>query len=203
MSKSEVLMKYGIDVSFKTAVLRREDIKRTYIVLDNIMYNYNMERYVELAKKRIFDMEGINYLLDHEHINYNILDGLMQLDEVAFLSCGNIIKGYVKESSYQKCLELIRAKEDAVRICNIMIKFYRSKSLRDAIKEYFKYKTMKSIDEEKRELNQVILECYRLELASRFPLVKLYYRLYYWSCKKVASVWSDKLTKKIQLEESR
>lgn len=201
MRKPEILDKY-INNTFRKAVLRREDIKRTYIVLDNILYNYGMESYINIAKQRIMDMEGVEILLNQEHINYNILDDVMELDEVAFLCCYDIINGYVKDSLCEYYLELIRTKDDLVEINNNMIKYYRDKSLKVVIKEYLKYKTKKSEDEELRGVIDVMLECYKLELTSRFPLVKLYYKVYYWSCKKAATVLAYKISKKMKLEES-
>lgn len=200
MSKSKIVEKY-IDGSFRKAVLRREDIKRTYIVLDNILYNYGMETYINIVKQRIMDMEGVEILLNQEHINYNILDDVMELDEVAFLCCRDIINGYVKDCLCQSCLELIRAKDELVQLNNDMIKFYRDKSLKVVIREYLKYKTMKPANEEQKGLLQVVLECYKLELTSRLPLVKLYYKVYYWSCKKAATVLAYKISKKMKLEE--
>lgn len=201
MNKSEIVEKYINDI-FRKAVLRREEIKRTYIVLDSILYNYGMETYINIAKQRIMDMEGVEILLNQEHINYSILDDVMELDEVAFLCCQDIIKGYVKESLCESCLELIRAKDELVQLNNDMIKFYRDKSLIVAIREYLKYKTMKPANEEQKGLLQVVLECYKLELTSRLPLVKLYYKVYYWSCKKAATVLAYKISKKLKLEES-
>ncbi|WP_167955613.1 hypothetical protein [Anaerosporobacter faecicola] len=196
MSRSEVSNNL-INASFKKAVLRREDIKRTYIVLDSLLYNYDMEQYINIAKQRILDMEGVEYLLEHDHIEYNILEGLMELDEVAVLCCKDIIKGYVKESTYQSCLELIRAKDEYVRLCNDTIKYYRDKSTIESVRDYFKHMIMKPIDKEQGELIKVILECYKLELSSRFPLVKLYYRLYNWLCKKAASLMVHKLKREV------
>ena len=201
MSKSYNVEKL-INEPFKRAVLRREDIKRTYIVLDSLIHNYGMEQYFNVAKQRIIDMEGVDYLLEHDHIEFDLLNGVMNIDEVALLCCQDIIKGYIEESYFKTCLELIRAKDEGIRICNSTIKYYRDKSLCESVKDYFKYVFMKPIDDQHRVILKAVLKCYRLELVSRFPVVRLYYRFHYWLCKTAASILAHKLIKRAQLEKS-
>lgn len=202
MSRSEVLIKYGIDKTYKQAVLRREEVKRPYIVIDNLMHNCEMEQYTEFVKNRILDMEGVEYLLEEEHLDCDILNGLIRLDEVAFLSCSNIIKGYVEDSKYQAYLELLQATNYRVRVTNKMIKFYRSKSLGELIKGYLEHRRMKAYDKDIRELKQGVLECYKLELISRIPLVRLYHKLYYWSCKIAAKAIYCIISRKIKVNHA-
>lgn len=198
MRRSENMEMY-INDSFRKAVLRREEIKPAYIVFDHMMHNVGMDQYIEIAKNRILDMEGVEYLLEHEHMDYDLLGGLMHLDEVAFISCSRIIKGYVEENYYQSCLSLLRAQNDYIRVSNNMIKSYRNNSLHEVLKEYIKHKRMKPTDERHKTVIQVVLVCHRLELISRIPLVRLYYKIYYWSCKTSAKAIYGIISRKIKV----
>jgi len=156
----------------KQAILKRKkEVNKTFIIVSKLMGLYGMSEYTIIAENLILAKEVSDQFFE-EHISVDFIKGDMLLDETALCVYKSILTGYIDVKQYMVFLDYVESLENARRLNNHAIQFYRNKSFMELFKTmYTESKHKATFPDEVKIIN---IWCI-LELLSRTLLPKIYY----------------------------